>query len=176
MSLIVSEQEREYRLPPEGMMSGVCCDVQDKGEELNAFNGKMQRKVRLVFQIDELHPDFKRPFEVSSTYVLSLHEKANLRKVLATWRGRDFTAQELKGFDLEKLIGIPCQVQVQHRTSAKGRTFANVVAIVPLGKGMKALAVSPDYKRLKDREGYAPPIGASSEPPAEVDEDGSTPF
>lgn len=168
MSLIVSEQEREYKLPPEGMVSAVCCDVADKGEELNPFNGKMQRKVRIVWEIDEPHPDFKRPFEVSNIFVVSLFEKANLRKMLATWRGRDFTAQELKGFDLEKLIGAPCQVQIQHRTSSKGRTFANVVAVVPLGKGMAPLHVSPGYKRMKDREGYAPPISGGDEAPLDT--------
>ena len=171
MSLFVSQEEREYKLPSEGMCSAVCVDVADLGEELNPFSQKVRHICRIVWEIDEAHPDYHRPFEVSNRYTVSLFEKSNLRKMLATWRGRDFTAAELKGFDLEKLIGVSCQVQIQHRTSAKGRTFANVVAVVPLGKGMRALGVSPSYKRAKDRDGYKPPLPASNEAPADVGED-----
>lgn len=160
MPLIVKEEETVYRLPSEGMVAAVCCDVQDRGEEQNTFNGKMQRRARIVWEVDEAHPDYGRPFEVSNIYVISLFSKANLRKMLANWRGRDFTEQELKGFDLEKLIGVPCQVQIQHRTSAKGRTFANVVAVVPLGRGMEPLTVSAGYRRAHERAGYVAPVSA----------------
>ena len=51
-----------------------------------------------------------KPRAISETYTLSLNEKANLRKMLAGWRGRDFTPEELKGFSLKKILNAPCLV------------------------------------------------------------------
>lgn len=87
---------------------------------------------------------------VVSQYTLSLNSKAKLRQHLEAWRGRKFSGEELKGFDLEKLLGANCQLQIVHSLSDNGRTYANVQAIVPLGKGMNKI-VELDYVRAKDR-------------------------
>jgi hypothetical protein len=47
----------------------------------------------------------RAPFLVSKRYTLILNEKGNLRPMLEAWRGRKFAPQELKGFDLERLLG-----------------------------------------------------------------------
>jgi hypothetical protein len=68
---------------------------------------------------------------------LSLHEKANLRKFLESWRGRAFTKEELDGFDIFTVLGVVGQVQVIHNVGDDGQTYANVKAVMPLPKGMK---------------------------------------
>jgi hypothetical protein len=83
------------------------------------------------------------PRMVSKTYTLSLGERANLRKDLESWRGRIFTPEELKGFDIQNLIGANCMIQVIHKTK-DGKTFANISAILPLYKGMSK--VQPENK------------------------------
>lgn len=179
MSLIASEPVSDFSPAPEGMHPAVCCDVVDLGDELNSFNGKMQHKCRIVWQIEERHAKYDRPQEVSSIFTVSLHEKSMLRKVLQVWRGKPFSPDELAGFDLEKLIGVPCQVQVMHKVSGNGKTYANVVAVVPMGKGQTRLTVSPGYQRAQDRPGYTPPAsanGAAQEPDAEMGEEGPCPF
>lgn len=75
-----------------------------------------------------------QPFTVSEFYTLSLHEKGKLRPMLESWRGRPFTETELKGFDLQNLLGKPCMVQVGR--SKKDR--AKVQAVMSLPKGMNA--------------------------------------
>ena len=135
---------------PAGLHQGVCVDVVDMGILEVTFGGKTkkQHKVRLVWQIDEMRDDGKR-FILQKRYTLSLHEKANLRKELESWRGRRFTDDELKGFDLEKLIGVNAFINVVHAEN-QGNTYANVASLVPLKKGMPAMAVQ-DYIRIKDR-------------------------
>jgi hypothetical protein len=85
-------------------------------------------------------------------FTLSLHEKGRLRPLLEAWRGRRFTAEELKNFDLEKLINANCQVQLIHNMNESGKKYANVQAIVPLGKGMERIEVDPEYIRVCDRK------------------------
>jgi hypothetical protein len=42
---------------------------------------------------------------IAKQFTLSLNEKANLRADLASWRGRDFTPEEIRGFDLKNILG-----------------------------------------------------------------------
>jgi len=46
-----------------------------------------------------------------------------------------FTEEELRGFDIQKVLGANCMVQVLH-TKKEDKTYANVVSVIPLMKGM----------------------------------------
>lgn len=154
MSIIVKAPEnKEFTPAPEGLHRAVCVDVLDPWteERPERFGGGLVEKTRLVWEIDAAMDD-GRPFTVAQFYTASLHEKAKLRHHLEAWRGRAFTQDELRGFDLENVIGIPCQLQVIHHTTQDGKVYANVQAIVPNGKGAPALKPSGDYIRVKDRE------------------------
>ena len=70
-------------------------------------------------------PGNGRPFTVRRRYNMSLHKKATLRRDLESMMGRAFTDSELKGFDLESLIGLPCLLNVVHKTR-DGVTYSNV--------------------------------------------------
>lgn len=72
------------------------------------------------------------PFVVSEFYTLSLGEKANLRKILTSWRGKEFTDDELKGFDLKNVLNKPCMLQVGRNKKDR----AKVQAVMSLPKGM----------------------------------------
>lgn len=149
MSLIARRSSTTRTVAPEGLHPAVCADVQDLGLVQTAYGAK--HKARIVWQLD-VETDDGRRAEVARVYTLSLHERAALRKDLESWRGRAFTAAELNGFDVEKLIGVNCQVQVAQRLSDDGTTYANVVAVLPPSKGVAKLAVA-DFVRLKDRAG-----------------------
>ncbi len=137
---------------PAGVHQGVCVDVVDMGVLEVTWKGevKRQHKVRLAWQIDEARPEDGERFLVQKRYTLSLHEKANLRKELESWRGRAFTEDELKGFDLEKLLGVNCFVNIVHATK-DGKTYANIASIMPLKKGMPKMEADK-YVRFKDRQ------------------------
>ena len=132
---------------PAGLHRAVCVDVVDVGVMQGPFGAK--EKVRLVWEIEEPMESGK-PFLASQLYTPSLHEKANLRLHLESWRCRTFTPKELAGFDLEVVIGVCCQLQIQHNTK-NGRTYANIIAIVPLSKGQEKLKPTGEYVRVKDR-------------------------
>lgn len=140
-----------FKPAPAGVHQGVCCDVVDMGllEVTYAGQTKKQHKVRIVWQIEELMDDGK-PYIAQKRYTLSLHEKSNLRLDLQSWRGRPFTDDELRGFDLEKLLGVNCLLGIVHVNKA-GETYANVTAVMPLKKGMPQIVASKDYVRVKDR-------------------------
>lgn len=76
------------------------------------------------------------PRVIGKTYTVSLHENANLRADLESWRGRPFTSDELAGFDISKLLGVPCMVNVTHAEKG-GKTYANIAAVTPLPKALK---------------------------------------
>jgi hypothetical protein len=158
MAIVARENRREWTQAPEGLHQAICVDVIDLGLVKTEWGEK--QKVRLIFQLglfnedgtEELSPDFDPPkrYEVRRDFGLSLGEKSSLRPFLEAWRGRKFTKEELAGFDLEKLIDANCQVQVIHNISDQGRTFANIQAAVPLGRGMQRMHAQ-DYVRQKDR-------------------------
>lgn len=140
---------KSFTPAPVGVHQGICVDVIDKGMLEVTYGGKTkkQHKILLVWQIDETRDDGKR-FLVYKRYTLSLNEKATLRKDLESWRGRAFTSEEGMGFDVETVIGANALINVRHNTQGD-RTYANVVAVMPLARGMVKLGAQ-DYIREKD--------------------------
>lgn len=153
MTTTVREPESNFTPAPEGLHQAVCCDVWEQWTEESKFTpGQLQDKTRVVWLLDAINPETKQPFQASQIYTASLHEKAKLRQHLEAWRGRKFTQDELRGFDLENLVGANCQLQIVHNLGNNGKTYANVQAVVPLGKGQTKLRVPGDYVRRKDKK------------------------
>jgi hypothetical protein len=69
---------------------------------------------------------------IGHQYTFSLHEKAKLRQMIKSWRGRDLAPGE--EFDLSKLLGKPCLVGVGHKTKDE-RTFAEITSVSQCPKG-----------------------------------------
>lgn len=149
MPILAKDTRREFTPAPEGLHQGVCVDVVDLGLVTTQFGDKHMLEIR--WHLDQDDPVTGTPFMVMQRYNVTLNEKAKLRHHLEAWRGRKFTKEELSGFDVEKLVGVNCQIQVVHNLSDDGRTWANVSAVVPLGKGMTKLRVTEGYIRVKDR-------------------------
>lgn len=149
MAILVADNSRTFVPAPEGLHQAVCCDVIDLGVVEGKFGAKHRIEIRWL--INELN-DEGRLYMVTKKYTASLNEKASLRQDLEAWRGKKFTKDDLKGFDVEQLLGVNCQIQVVHVTLDDGRTFANVKAVVPLMKGMQKMTVPEDFKRKADRE------------------------
>lgn len=137
MAIIVSHAGKDFVPAPEGMHTAVCCDVLDLGMQETQWGNKRMVKVR--WQTEDTMEDGK-PFLIQKRYTASLHPKATLRQDLESWRGQRMTEDEAAGFDLEKLIGINCTIQVLHARK-DDLVFANVKTIVPPMKGAKKLAI-----------------------------------
>jgi len=145
MALSISQTATgtDYEIIEEGIHKATCVKVIDVGSHPNPFNdGKLQRQVVIVWEFPEVLMELEKdgitstvPRVMSKTFTLSLHEKSNLYKTLKGWRGKSFTPEELKCFDLFTVVGTGCQLQLVHEVSQKdGRTYANIGAIVPLPK------------------------------------------
>jgi hypothetical protein len=148
MPIWAKDNRKAHPPCPEGLHQGVCVDVVDLGPQETPWGLKPQ--VRLYWQLDALRDDGK-PHLVSKFYNNSLNQKSTLCAHLEAWRGRKFTDKEREGFDLETVLGVNCQIQVVHKLADDGRVFANVQAIVPLGKGMVKMQAQ-DYTRVCDKE------------------------
>jgi len=148
MSLIVSENETPKFEPiAEGTHLAVCNMLVDLGMQYSEKFGKSNRKVLIGWEIPDevIEVDGeKHGRSISKRYTASLNEKSSLRKDLASWRGRDFTAEELAAFDLKNIVGTSCLINVIHKEGTNGKIYANIGGIMKLPKGMaKAMPSEP---------------------------------
>jgi hypothetical protein len=157
---MAKSNKTDFTPAPEGLHPAVCVDVIDLGMVTTQWGESHQIKIR--WQLEDDDPKTRRPYLVQRQFRNSLHEKSSLRPLLESWRGKKFTEEELKGFDLERLLGANCQLQIIHRITGEGGTFANVQAIVACGKRQTKL-VARDYVREKDRIKNANAISESEE-------------
>ncbi len=128
-----------YAPCPAGSYLARCVQLIDMGTQQSTFENKPKsaRKALISWEIldDDVRRDDGQPYVVSKRFTQSLHEKAALRKTLAAWRGRDFTAQELAGFDLAALLGKDAFLSIIH-ADKDGKTYANIAGVMRPPKGM----------------------------------------
>lgn len=102
---------------------------------------KKLNKARVTWELPTELKVFKeengeQPHVISKEFTLSMHEKATLRAFLKNWRGKDFTDEEAKSFDIEKLIGAPCMLNITHKTKKDGSgVYAEIGSISTMPKG-----------------------------------------
>lgn len=148
MPIIAKDNSTSFDPVPTGVYPARCYQVLDLGTQQRQWNGeiKARHELKLVFELlgDEKRDDGK-PYSISKTFTLSLAENSALRPFLEAWRGKAFTAEELDGFDIAKLVGAYCQINVMHETGKDGKsTFAVIGSVMPLGKQDKPDAVNPN--------------------------------
>lgn len=103
---------------------------------------KVQHKVMIDWELPLELAVFKegegeKPFVISKEFTLSFHEMSALRKYLQSWRGKPFTDSEANAFDISKLIGSTCMLNIIHKASTDGsKTYANIAGISPIPKGL----------------------------------------
>ena len=138
-----------FKRVPAGVYIGRCYSLIDLGtqESSGQFGTKLQHKIRIGWELfgedDQGQPltvevDGKTlPMTIAKSYTVSLHEKSALRKDLAAWRGKDFSEEEAKAFDVSKLIGAYCMVNVT-TSETNGKTYSNVAGLTPLPSALKS--------------------------------------
>src|SRR6266550_2128870 len=134
----------QFERAPIGSHIARCWSVVDLGtQSKKAFQSDgivHERQVKISFELPTekmegvFDPKNKgRVFSVTQTFKQSLHPKANLRKMLAGWRGKDFkTPEEIEAFDPKKLPGLPCRINL-----VENGEYVNIASVAPLGKGEK---------------------------------------
>jgi len=85
--------------------------------------------------------------------VITLHEKSKLFKTLTSWNG----TMPFGGFDTEGMVGKGATLNIIHKTSQKGREYADISAIMPIMQGMEA--------QVPDRARFVIPTGDEAPAP-----------
>lgn len=139
MSLIASNEGGiEFKRLEDGVYTAVSSMLIDLGIQNNEKFEKKQRKIIIVWNIVgeyiEIN-DEKLPRVISKEYTLTLTDKSTLKKDLQAWRGRVFTAEELKGFNLINILNVPCQLQIINEEK-NGKTYTSIASIMAMPKGM----------------------------------------
>lgn len=122
MSKVVIK-DKVYEQMSEGLHNVVITKYDDLGLQETQFGTK--DRVRIVFQAQDQKDKTGEPINVFMTATKSLHSKSQLGKLLATLKipaGAEF--------DMDDLVGIKCQVVIQHKES-DGKTYANIATVLP---------------------------------------------
>lgn len=146
MSIVATTSSTTRELIPAGNYIARAYQMIEIGTVTEFFNGesKQMKKVRIGWELPTELKIFKeengeQPLVISKEYTLSMHEKSKLRIDLKSWRGKDFTEEEARSFDITKLLGAPCMLNIIHKPSKDGtRMYQEIAGITSLPKGMKA--------------------------------------
>jgi hypothetical protein len=149
----------DFKKVPPGAYIGRCYSLIDLGTQLTTgqYGEKLQHRIRIAWELfgeDEngqpltISVDGKEmPLVISKNYTVSLHEKSSLRKDLAAWRGKDFTDEEARSFDVSKLLGAYCMVNATESIT-NGKAYTNVAGLTPLPGALKNAKPAPVHENL----------------------------
>lgn len=149
----------DFKRVPAGAYIGRCYSLIDLGTQLSngVYGEKMQHKIQIRWELfgeDEngvpltINIEGKEmPLTISKSYTVSLHEKSSLRRDLSAWRGKAFTDEEAKAFDVSRLLGAYCMVNVTTSESG-GKTYSNVAGLTPLPGALKNAKPDPVHENV----------------------------
>ena len=143
MAIIAPDPEsggKAFEPIPEGPAPAICDMVIDLGLQETRFGIKHQVYLRwqvpgFRVQWEKDGEEFNKPGIVGQTFTLSMAEKSNLRPLLESWRGRKFVGDEIRSFDIGKLLLQPCLLNITHNVTPD-KTYANIASIMPVPVGM----------------------------------------
>jgi len=141
--IVESTQESTFKPAPAGLHLARCYRIVDLGTQESTYEGQTKHlyKIKVFWEIhgqDEggnaLVTDKGEPLSISKDYTLSWGDKATLRIDLQAWRGKPFTEEEQKRFDLKTVLDKWCMVNVAHKPRGHGKpgVYANVVGVTPV--------------------------------------------
>ena len=133
---------------PAGIHTARCYRIIDLGTQRSEYEGqvKMSRKIKICWEVhgndDEGNPIVTskgEPMIINKDYNFSWADKASLRIDLQDWRGKAFTEEEQKRFNLKSVLDKWCMINVTHKAKKSGKgVYANVTAVTPIPNALKA--------------------------------------
>ena len=135
---------------PAGVFTARCYKIQHFGTVPDVYMGehKLTNKLRIDWELPTETKVFdpekgEQPQSISKDYTASFNEKSNLYKDLTSWLG-DLSQHD--EFDLNQILGNECMVNIQHKVSGAGNTYAYVASVTPMPKGVQCLPpVNPQF-------------------------------
>lgn len=131
-----------FENPPAGNHAGYLVGVIDLGTQTKSYKGESHEaySIYLCWELTDCPMSGTKGVNhvIGKEYTYSFHTKSSLRQMVEGWSGRTGKFNEGEEFDLRKLFGVPCLVNVSNSDGGEGRTFANLKGVTPLPKGMQA--------------------------------------
>lgn len=135
------QQGEGFPIPTAGTHPAVLAAIVDLGthEDADRKTGRKYEKRRVYFcwEVEDADAAGGPRFFVATDYTLSFGERAKLRALVENWSGKKFSEGE--EFDISKLLGKPCFLQIVHKTASTGREVAQIVGASKLPKGVQAI-------------------------------------
>jgi len=156
MSLIAKETTSTFKPVPPGMHLARCYRVVDLGTQKTEYMGVMKERQMIMINW-EIHGEDDagnplvtskgEPMSMSKNYSNNLAPKSSLRQDLSSWRGRDFTPLELKGFELKNLLGVWCMLTVITSIGKDNKEYTNVDSVNPVPAAIKAAGLPVGFSK-----------------------------
>ena len=143
MSIIAENNKKPKEVLQAGSYLARCYSIVDLWTQHNPLYNTDSRKIRISWELPTELRTFteekgEQPLVLSKEFSLSLNEKANLRKFLAWWRGKDLTKEESQSFDITKLLGEPCILSIWlGENKEKEIEYNTINSASPLMKGQE---------------------------------------
>lgn len=141
--MIVSKNPVDYEPLPTGLQPAICIAYYDLGLQ-KGYMDKVQHKLVILWELEARRETDGEHFLATKKYTACLEERATLTADLQSWRGLAFTPEELQGFDLDKILIKPCQLNLVQIAKTNGDPFVEVSAVLPPPRGWQAFAPETD--------------------------------
>ena len=154
---LIAKDAGDFIIVPPGSHLARCYRIIDLGTQKSEYMGKEKYLPKVMIQF-EVHSEDEsgkplatsdgKPLSIAKSFTCVLAEKSTLRKDLQMWRGREFTAEELRGFELKNVLGAWAMLTVT-KSESNGKTYTNIAAINPVHKSLKEAGLPKGVNELK---------------------------
>ncbi len=139
MGYYAPKPERTFTLAPVGLHKAILYGLVDIGTHQNidpkTKQPKLERQVVLMFELHGRNApaiDGKPPI-YTRRLKFSMHEKANLRKIVEALTGLTYVGNEYgDGIDIEPALGQTCQMQIVESKKANGEEGRQIGSLAPI--------------------------------------------
>jgi hypothetical protein len=130
--MVVSDNGGDYEPIPTGMHRAILINYFDVGLQPGFQGDVARKKVVLLWELEARNDKTGKRFTITKTYTQSIGDKSNLGNDLSSWRGRPFTTEERKAFEMDNTKGKSCQINVMPKEP--GSDKVKVAAVLPADK------------------------------------------
>ena len=135
-----------------GLYPAVCSSIIDIGTQHGEWQGKEKILHKIIIGFELVEETYEKDgvtqrMHTSDFYTASLFHQAKMFKHLTKWRGKDFTPEELKNFELKNILGVPCVIDLEVNSNGKN----NIDMIRPY-KGETVLGLDGETRHFCLRE------------------------
>jgi len=160
MSLVATgnSNSKDFVQVPPGIHLARLYRVIDLGTQKSEYKGVVKHLHKAMFQF-EIHSEDEngnptktnegKPLSLSKTYTLSTAEMSSLRKDLESWRGKPFTPDEVKTFEIKNVLGVWGMLSVVISQGQNGNNYTNIATIMPVLPTIKKAGLPEGVNELK---------------------------